>query len=160
MKSVKKIYRTFLIAVGIVAVIISLFLLSNRTVGDEFFKDKAAVVYRSASCGCCKQYISYLRRAGLQVEEKITADMPEIRRQFGVTADLASCHTVRIGDYTVEGHIPVEAIQKLLVEKPDISGIALPGMPSGSPGMPGAKVAAFYILGFTSDGSVRPYVSL
>ena len=96
----------------------------------------------------------------MQVEEKITEDMTTIKKQFGVPEDLTSCHTARIENYTVEGHVPVEAIEKLLSEKPAIAGIALPQMPSGSPGMPGAKYGAFDILSFTSVDSSSPYISI
>lgn len=133
---------------------------ANQASTDGPLKGKTAVVYRSASCGCCANYITYLRRAGAQVEEKVTENMPSIKKQFGVPTELTSCHTTRIENYTVEGHVPAEAMQKLLAEKPDIAGIALPLMPSGSPGMPGAKYGTFDISEFTSTGSSSPYISL
>lgn len=123
-------------------------------------RGKTIVVYRSPNCGCCANYITYLRRAGLKVEEKFSNKMTEIKKQYGVPASLESCHTARIGDYTVEGHIPLEAIEKLVADRPALAGIGLPGMPSGSPGMPGAKYGAFEISGFTAEGSVSPFVSL
>ena len=153
--------RTILIVVGfLLAGIVALAVRANQVPSDGPLKGKTAIVYRSASCGCCAQYISYLRRSGARVEEKLTNDMGAIRQQFGVPAGLSSCHTTRIEDYTVEGHIPVEAIQKLLAEKPAIAGIALPGMPSGSPGMPGAKYGAFEISSFASAGSSSLYMNL
>ena len=151
-----------LIVVGLLAV--GLFVLAIKTnqkaSSDGPLKGKTAVVYRSATCGCCANYITYLRRAGVKVEEKIIEDMTVIKKQFGVPEELASCHTTRIEGYTVEGHIPVEAIEKVLDEKPAITGIALPKMPSGSPGMPGAKYGAFDILSFTSAGSSSLYISI
>lgn len=133
---------------------------SNQASSDSPLKGMTATVYRSATCGCCANYITYLRRAGVKVEEKITADMTAIKKQFGVPEELTSCHTTRLGDFTVEGHIPVEAIQKLLAEKPTVAGIALPQMPSGSPGMPGAKYGTFDIYSFASSGSSSLYISL
>lgn len=86
--------------------------------------------------------------------------MSSVRKQFSVPESLSSCHTARIGGYTVEGHIPLEAIEKLISEKPAIDGIALSDMPSGSPGMPGAKVEVFEIKSFTVSGSSTPYLNI
>ncbi len=104
-----------------------------------------AIVYKTQSCGCCGAYISYLQSKGFDVETKTIQDLSGIKEQYGIPADMQSCHTTVIGDYFVEGHVPVEAINKLLLDKPAISGIAMPGMPSGSPGMPGSKTAPFVI---------------
>lgn len=133
---------------------------SNQTVNVGLLNGKTALVYRSSTCGCCANYIAYLRRAGVQVEEKLTEDMTAIKKQFGVPSGLTSCHTTRIDGYTVEGHIPVEAIQKLLVEQLSVAGIAMAGMPSGSPGMPGAKYGTFDISSFLANGSSSPFISL
>ena len=142
------------------AVLLFIMAKNNQATDSGPLKGKAAVVYRSASCGCCANYIAYLRRAGVQVEEKLTENMPAVRKQFSVSDQLASCHTTRIEDYTVEGHIPIEAIQKLLAEKPNLAGIALPLMPAGSPGMPGRKTEPFNIIGFSAAGTSSQYFSL
>lgn len=119
-----------------------------------------AIVYRSPSCGCCKNYINYLRGYGIRVEERLENNMTLIMKQYNVPGSLASCHTTEIGGYIVEGHIPVEAILKLITEKPSVAGIGMAGMPSGSPGMPGAKTEPFEIKEFTADGSTSPFVTL
>ena len=119
-----------------------------------------ATVYRSPTCNCCEKYISYLRARDIKVEEKLESDMSAIKTKLGVPADLFSCHTMKIGDYVVEGHVPIEAIEKLTSEKPAIVGIGLPGMPSGSPGMPGAKTGPFEIKQFKNDGSVSLFIAL
>ena len=153
--------RTLIIAGLLVVGLVFLVAKANRaSTTDGPLKGKTAIVYRSATCGCCANYIAYLRRLGVKVEEKTTDDMTAIKTQFGVPEDLLSCHTTRIDNYTVEGHVPVEAIGKLLSEKSALAGIALPKMPSGSPGMPGAKYGAFDISGFTSAESFSPYVSI
>lgn len=149
-----------LLAAVMTAVFIFVAINNNQTTANGPLKGKTAVVYRSAGCGCCANYITYLRHAGVQVEEKLTEDMPAIRKQFGVSDELASCHTTRIENYTVEGHIPTEAIQKLLADKPNLAGIALPLMPAGSPGMPGRKTEAFNIIGFIATGLSSPYLNL
>ena len=93
------------------------------------------ISYRSASCGCCKKWANHLRDNGLEVVDNIVEDISEIKKQYGVPNNLRSCHSAKIGNYTIEGHVPIESINKLFKEKPSISGIAVPGMPHGSPGM-------------------------
>ena len=91
--------------------------------------------YRSASCGCCKKWVNHLRDNGLEVVDNIVEDISEIKKQYNVPNNLRSCHSAKIGNYTIEGHIPIESINKLFKEKPSFSGLAVPGMPHGSPGM-------------------------
>ena len=93
------------------------------------------VSYRSASCGCCKKWINHLRDNGLEVVDNIVEDVSAIKIQYQIPNNLRSCHSAQIGKYTIEGHVPIESIKKLLEEKPLISGLAVPGMPHGSPGM-------------------------
>lgn len=123
-------------------------------------KRPKAVVYRSPNCDCCGNYVSYLKKKGFEVEIKSVVSTSEIQKQYGVPNNLSSCHTTVIGDYAIEGHVPVEAIAKLLEEKPAIRGTALPGMPSGSPGMPGPKRGAFSIYSFKEDGKSDIFVSI
>jgi len=104
-----------------------------------------ATMYKNPQCGCCEEYAKYLRQSGFAVTVKPTHDMSLISRQNGVPEKLAGCHTMLIGGYVVEGHVPVSAINKLLSERPKIKGISLPGMPEGSPGMTGRKTAPFTI---------------
>ena len=93
------------------------------------------VSYRSASCGCCKKWINHLRDNGLEVVDNIVENVSAIKTQYQIPNNLRSCHSAQIGKYTIEGHVPIESINKLLEEKPLISGLAVPGMPHGSPGM-------------------------
>ena len=104
-----------------------------------------ATVYKSPECGCCHVWVGYLRDNGFDVGVKDMDDVTAVKDRFGVPDDLWSCHTAVIGGYVVEGHVPVEAIDRLLADKPQIKGIALPGMPSGNPGMPGPKTERFII---------------
>ncbi len=115
-------------------------------------KGVAVTLYKSPSCGCCGQYSAYLEGKGYDMDVKLENDMSVIKEQFGVPYGLESCHTMEVEGYVVEGHVPEEAIAKLLVEKPDIKGIGMGGMPSGSPGMPGPKNADFVIYEITKDG--------
>jgi len=98
-----------------------------------------ATVYRSPSCGCCEAWVAYLKTNGFDATVISTDDLGAVKEKMHVPADMQSCHTALIGGYVVEGHLPVEAIIKLLAERPQITGIAVPGMPGGSPGMSGPK---------------------
>ena len=93
-----------------------------------------ATLYKSASCGCCGEYVKYLRANGINVKAVDRDDMQAIKHQYRI-GNLGSCHTMLIGGYVVEGHVPVGAINKLLQRKPAIAGISAPGMPANSPGM-------------------------
>ena len=96
---------------------------------------RKVVSYRSASCGCCKKWINHLRDNGLEVVDNIVEDVSAIKNQYQIPNNLRSCHSAQIANYTIEGHIPIESIKKLFKEKPSFSGIAVPDMPLGSPGM-------------------------
>ena len=91
--------------------------------------------YRSASCGCCKKWVNHLQDNGLKVVDNIVEDVSVIKNQYQIPNNLRSCHSAQIDNYTIEGHVPIESINKLFREKPNIKGIAVPGMPLGSPGM-------------------------
>ncbi len=102
-------------------------------------------VYLTPTCGCCHQYLDYLRGEGFAVTPHEMEDISGTKDNLGIPADMRSCHTSVINGYFVEGHVPVAAIQKLTLETPPVDGIALPGMPSGSPGMGGSKADDFVI---------------
>ncbi len=114
------------------------------------------MMYKNPECGCCEKYAKYLRQNGFTVSVTPTHNMSLISRQNGVPERLAGCHTMLIGGYVVEGHVPVNVINKLLRERPNIKGISLPGMPEGSPGMTGKKSSPFEILEIT-DGPTKIY---
>ncbi|MEX1108622.1 MAG: DUF411 domain-containing protein [Dongiaceae bacterium] len=107
-------------------------------------------LYKDPACGCCAAYGAYLRENGFELEIVNTEDMASIKQAHGVPADYEGCHSLVIGDYIVEGHVPVAAILRLLTEQPEIAGISLPGMPMGSPGMGGDKEGPFEIYAIGS----------
>jgi hypothetical protein len=117
-------------------------------------------LYKNPECGCCDGYGDYLREHGFNVRAKATPDLSEISRKAGIPPDLEGCHTAFIGDYVVDGHVPVEAINKLLTERPAIKGITLPGMPLGSPGMAGAKTEPFTIYAIDQNGKSTVFMKL
>ena len=118
----------------------------------------SGVLYKNPSCGCCAAWGEYLRENGFAVEIVNTDDLASIKQEHGIPAEYEGCHTFVIGDYAIEGHVPVAAILKLLDEQPDIRAISLPGMPAGSPGMGGAKDGPFTVYAI-GDGEPTVYFS-
>ncbi len=114
-------------------------------------------VYKSPTCGCCEQWTEHLRENGFPVK---TLDMPDVtpmKNRFGVPPGLGSCHTAVVGGYVVEGHVPADVIRRMLSEKPDVTGLAVPGMPVGSPGMEGARPQPYDIVAFDQKGRQTVY---
>jgi hypothetical protein len=121
--------------------------------------DRQMVVYKSPTCGCCGAWIKHLTSNGFVVEIHDTNDIVEYGRGVGVPDELRSCHTGLIGGYAIEGHVPAEDIKRLLSERPDAKGLAVPGMPMGSPGMEGAYIEPYSVLLFDDDGRSRVFQS-
>jgi len=118
------------------------------------------IVYRDPSCPCCEKWAAMAREAGYSVRVVDRPDMPAIKAQYGVPEDLRSCHTAIAGNYAFEGHVPFEHVAKLLRERPEgILGLAVAGMPAGSPGMevPGGAKEDFEVMAFTKDGAPTPF---
>jgi hypothetical protein len=113
-------------------------------------------VYRSPSCGCCGGWVDYMKAKGFAAKVVMSDDMDSVKLRQGVPPEMESCHTAVIDGYIVEGHVPVEAIAKLLAEKPKAIGIAAPGMPQGSPGMSGEK-EPFTVYLFDASGA-KPFM--
>lgn len=119
-------------------------------------QQQEATMYVNPQCGCCQGHANYLRANGFKIAVKETHDMSLIRRQHGVPEKLEGCHIMIIDGYVVEGHVPAASIKKLLAERPKIKGIALPGMPDGSPGMTGHQSEPFTIYEI-SDGAPKVF---
>jgi hypothetical protein len=115
-----------------------------------------AILYKDPQCGCCDAYADHLRASGIDVTVKPSIDLATIKRQHGVPGPLEGCHTMLVDGYVVEGHVPIATLLRLLTERPAIRGIALPGMPAGSPGMGGKKTAPFTIYAI-GDGPIEVY---
>jgi len=113
-------------------------------------------VVKSPTCGCCTLWVDYLRFAGFEVRVVEAEDVTPTARRLGVPDDLRSCHTATIEGYAIEGHVPAEDIRRLLAERPDAAGLAVPGMPIGSPGMEqGDRRQPYETILFSRDGSRR-----
>lgn len=111
-------------------------------------------VYKSPTCGCCAEWVAHLRRHGFRVKVEDVADLQPIKARYGVPAPLQSCHTGLVDGYVVEGHVPADLIERLLRERPLVVGLAVPGMPVGSPGMevPGARADRYQVVTFDRSG--------
>jgi hypothetical protein len=114
-------------------------------------------IYKSSTCGCCAKWAEHMRSAGFAVQATDVADVNVYKIHYGVPPELASCHTALVEDYVVEGHVPAADVIKMLREKPAIKGIAVPGMPIGSPGMEGPNPVRYETLSFSKDGSVAVF---
>ncbi len=114
------------------------------------------VVHKSPTCGCCGEWIDVMRAQGIEITEVDTEDIVAIKVEHDVPQTEYSCHTAEIEGYIVEGHVPVAAIAQLLTDRPDVHGIALGGMPQGSPGMSGVQTAPFEVVAYSGD-DVRPF---
>lgn len=122
--------------------------------------DEAALevaVFKTPSCGCCTKWAEHLRAAGFLVQVQEVPDLQAVKRQYGVPQKLSSCHTALVGPYVVEGHVPVADIRRLLQEAPKIVGLAVPGMPIGSPGMEGGTPERYEVLAFDAEGRTRVF---
>jgi hypothetical protein len=114
-------------------------------------------VYKSPTCGCCGKWVEHLRSNGFAVTVNETDKVDAMREKSGVPAALGACHTALVDGYVVEGHVPAVDIRKLLAERPKALGLAVPGMPMGSPGMDAAHGDAYEVLLFQADGSTRVF---
>lgn len=121
-----------------------------------------ALMYKNPSCSCCETYAAYLEKNGFKVEIKPTNDLAQIASAAGVPQQLLGCHTIKIGDYIVEGFVPADQVKKMLAERPKITGLSMPGMPMDIPGMgfdsgAGVTTQTYDTYAFTSDGTA-PFV--
>ena len=117
-------------------------------------------VYKSPTCGCCALWVDHMREAGFELDVEDTDDMIDVKVDAGLPLQLQSCHTALVDGYVFEGHIPAEVIARFLAEKPSASGLAVPGMPIGSPGMEfGDRVDPYDVLQFDAAGNTSIYES-
>ena len=114
-------------------------------------------VYKTATCGCCKKWVSHLEENGFEVEAIDLRDLNMIKSMSGIKPGLASCHTARVGGYVVEGHVPADDIKRLLRERPEVKGLTVPGMPHGSPGMETGRQDPYQVLTFGADGKTEVF---
>lgn len=146
-------------AVQALAAVAGLPVLADRAAALQAQAAREVTVYKDPNCGCCTAWAKHVRAAGFTVTERETDDLGSVKAAMGVPRALESCHTARIGGYVVEGHVPADLIAKLLRERPEGRGLAVPGMPIGSPGMEGGRPERYDILLFDKAGRTRVYAT-
>ena len=160
--NIKKIYSRSVI---LVAFTISFFLILSFITNKQ---DASAVtevskynveVFKTPSCGCCYGYVLFLEKEKFNVKQTDMRSLHLIKKKYNIPLEMQSCHTTILDKYFIEGHVPIEAINKLLKEQPDIDGIALPGMPIGTPGMPGEKEEPYVIYQLV-DGKSSVFMTI
>jgi hypothetical protein len=114
-------------------------------------------VYKSPTCGCCTKWVEYMRRQGFRVKAHDVQQMGIVKGERGIPRPLQSCHTADVEGYVIEGHVPSDVIQDLLAKRPPVSGLAVPGMPAGSPGMEGGRRERYDVIAFTQAGATMVY---
>lgn len=115
------------------------------------------VVYKSPTCGCCGKWVDHMDDAGFTVDVEDRRDLAPIKSKLGVPVRMQSCHTAEVGDYIVEGHVPADLVKRMIDEKPDIRGLAVPGMPMGSPGMEGPRKDPYNVIAIGNDGRLKVF---
>ena len=144
----------------IVASAVLLVVAAGLVVGLQSEAGAKVVVYKTPTCGCCSKWVSHLREAGFEVEANDLTDLSSIKNHYGVRRAFSSCHTAIVEGYVVEGHVPAEHVQRLLEERPDVAGIAVPGMPIGSPGMEGPNPETYEVLSFDKAGNTAVFAQI
>lgn len=115
------------------------------------------MVYKGMNCGCCADWVNHMRSNGFDVKTKDVEDVAPYKTRYGVPDELQSCHTAVVDGYVIEGHVPAKDIKRLLEEKPKITGLAVPGMPIGSPGMEGPVQQPYEVKAFDKAGNRSVY---
>lgn len=139
-------------------------ILSQSLLASASSEVQTMIVWKTPSCGCCHEWISHLQKNGFNVVANNVDDTSAIRKRFGFPDQYGSCHTAKLGEYVIEGHVPAGDIRKLLQDKPQARGLAVPSMPLGSPGMEGTgrftgTRHAYNVLLVLNDGSARIFKS-
>ena len=121
-------------------------------------KPPTVSVYKTATCGCCAKWVDHVRAQGFDVKVQDVDDIGRVKATHGVPRELSSCHTMLVGGYVIEGHVPADVVKRLLRERPKIAGLAVPGMPVGSPGMEqGGRRDPYAIVSFDQAGQTKIY---
>ena len=124
-------------------------------------KTGTVAIYKTPTCGCCSLWVKHLQQHGFTTKVTELEDVSAIKTKNGVPARAQSCHTAIVDGYVLEGHVPAADVQRLLKERPAVAGLAVPGMPVGSPGMevPNVKAQAFQVVSFDKQGGTRVFAS-
>ena len=155
--SVKKTNLWVGVAVGVATAAVAFATVSSTSTETALAAE--ITVYKSPTCGCCAKWVEHLEANGFTVNTEDVADISRVKSELGIPSELASCHTAIIDGYLVEGHVPAQSIKRLLAERPQVAGLAVPGMPTGSPGMEGPNPQRYDVVAFDAAGGRRVFES-
>ena len=155
MKLMSFLSRPGLVAVGALALTLGSAMVFARQAPER----TSITIYKTPTCGCCGKWVSHMQANGFDTTVVDVQDTSPMRAKAGVPPGLGSCHTAFVGGYAVEGHAPADIVHKMLKEKPAIAGIAVPGMPMGSPGMEGPSSQSYNIVAFDKQGKTTVFAS-
>ena len=147
--------RVILVLTAMVATIVGGIALNAQAKGET------VTVYKDPTCGCCAKWVEHLRQHGFVTKVTETANVNDVKTKSGVPRQARSCHTALVNGFVIEGHVPAADVQRLLKERPaGVIGLAVPGMPIGSPGMEvGAKVQPYDVMAFDKEGRTSVFAS-
>lgn len=150
-------HKRFSISVVALAALLGVPVAAQQQKPSAAQKPIEAEVFLTPTCGCCSKWVQHLEGAGFTVKRTVTTQLDAVPARGRVPSQLRSCHTAVVGKYLVEGHVPADLIKRLVREKPDVLGIAVPGMPIGSPGMEGPNPRPYSIISFKADGTTDEF---
>ena len=157
----KKFVKTIIILILSVSLFYSFNFIEDKENASAKINNKklSVEVFKTPSCGCCYGYVLFLEKEKFNVKQTDMRSLHSIKKKYNIPIEMQSCHTTIMGKYFIEGHVPLQAVNKLLKEQPDIDGIALPGMPIGTPGMPGEKEEP-YVIYQLIDGKFSVFMTI
>ena len=118
------------------------------------------IVYKDPNCGCCHAWAEAMKAAGFSVTTEDVDDLTAVKERYAIPAEMQGCHTALMAGYYLEGHVPLEAVARLAAERPDIAGLAVPGMPAGSLGMGDDPRASYEVFAVNRDGASTVYLAV
>jgi hypothetical protein len=149
----RQVNRSALLAIGVLAAVVA------AQWSSAAQQKPVLSVFKSPTCGCCAKWVDHMKAAGFETRVQDVEDMAAVKAKLGVGTELSSCHTAQVDGYVIEGHVPATSVQRLLKERPKVVGLAVPGMPMGSPGMevPSGKKDSYSVLAFEKGGKTSVY---
>ena len=142
---------TQITAISMCVLFVGYFISANNVNAGTVIK-----VYKSATCGCCNKWINYMQKSGFSIQSVDVNDMDAVKQHYQIPKRVTSCHTAIVDGYVIEGHVPANDVKKLLSERKDVLGLAVPGMPVGSPGMEmGSRLDRYAVITFDDEGNVE-----
>lgn len=148
-------FRALALVTGALAV--AAITVARLTPAQAEIQGPVVTVYKSPTCGCCSKWVEHMKANGFEVRAVDLDDLTEVKQASGVPIPLRTCHTAIVGDYVIEGHVPADLVKKMLADKPNAAGLAVPGMPMGSPGMEGTPRQSYDVLLFQKDGKTTVF---